>query len=158
MPVVALLTDFGSQDHYVGAMRGAILTVCPEATLVDLAHEIPAHDVTAGALALASAWRDFPAQTVFVAVVDGHPVGFVAVALNAFHERMGAIEIVGVDPDHQRTGVGARLTEHALDHMRAHGMTIAVVETGGDPGHAPARELYAATGFTVLPSRATFDL
>lgn len=97
-------------------------------------------------------------RDVFVAVVDGHPVGFVAVALNAFHERMGAIEIVGVDPDHQRTGVGARLTEHALDHMRAHGMTIAVVETGGDPGHAPARELYAATGFTVLPSRATFDL
>jgi len=70
MPVVALLTDFGSQDHYVGAMKGAILTVCPEATLVDLAHEIPAHDVTAGALALASAWRDFPAQSVFVAVVD----------------------------------------------------------------------------------------
>lgn len=70
MPVVALLTDFGSQDHYVGAMKGAILTVCPEATLVDLAHEIPAHDVTAGALALASSWRDFPAGTVFVAVVD----------------------------------------------------------------------------------------
>jgi S-adenosylmethionine hydrolase len=70
MPVVALLTDFGNQDHYVGAMKGAILTVCPEANLVDLAHEIPAHDVTAGALALASAWRDFPAQSVFVAVVD----------------------------------------------------------------------------------------
>lgn len=70
MPVVALLTDFGSQDHYVGAMKGAILTVCPEATLVDLGHEIPAHDVAAGALALASSWRDFPAQTVFVAVVD----------------------------------------------------------------------------------------
>jgi len=70
MPVVALLTDFGNQDHYVGGMKGAILTVCPDATLVDLAHEIPAHDVTAGALALASSWRDFPPQTVFVAVVD----------------------------------------------------------------------------------------
>jgi S-adenosylmethionine hydrolase len=70
MPVVALLTDFGNQDHYVGAMKGAILTVCPDATLVDLAHEIPAHDVTAGALALASAWRAFPAGSVFVAVVD----------------------------------------------------------------------------------------
>jgi S-adenosylmethionine hydrolase len=70
MPVVALLTDFGNQDHYVGAMKGAILTVCPEVTLVDLAHEIPAHDVTAGALALASAWRAFPARSVFVAVVD----------------------------------------------------------------------------------------
>src|SRR5262245_37794187 len=70
MPVVALLTDFGSQDHYVGAMKGAILTVCPEASLVDLTHEIAAHDVTAGALALASAFRDFPAASVFVAVVD----------------------------------------------------------------------------------------
>ena len=70
MPVVALLTDFGSQDHYVGAMKGAILTVCPEASLVDLTHEIEAHDVTAGALALASAFRDFPPATVFVAVVD----------------------------------------------------------------------------------------
>jgi S-adenosylmethionine hydrolase len=70
MPVVALLTDFGHQDHYVGAMKGAILSVCPEAVLVDLAHEIPAHDIAAGAYALSAAWLDFPEGTVFVAVVD----------------------------------------------------------------------------------------
>jgi hypothetical protein len=45
-------------------------------------------------------------RDVFVAVVDGHPVGFVAVALNAFHERMGAIEIVGVDPITSAPGSG----------------------------------------------------
>jgi S-adenosylmethionine hydrolase len=69
-PVIALLTDFGLQDPYVGAMKGAILSVCPEATLVDVLHDVPAHDVAAGALALDSVYRHFPGGTVFVAVVD----------------------------------------------------------------------------------------
>ncbi len=68
--VVALLTDFGLVDHYVGAMKGAILSACPEATIVDVTHEVPAHDVAAGALALDAAYRFFPAGTVFAAVVD----------------------------------------------------------------------------------------
>lgn len=69
-PVIALLTDFGRRDHYVGAMKGAILSTCPEATLVDVTHEVPAHDVAAGALALDAAYRYFPPGTVFAAVVD----------------------------------------------------------------------------------------
>jgi len=69
-PTIALLTDFGLRDPYVGAMRGAILSVCPEATLVDVTHEVPAHDVAEGALALDAAYRCFPDFTVFVAVVD----------------------------------------------------------------------------------------
>ena len=69
-PVIALLTDFGLQDPYVGAMKGAILSVCPQATLVDVLHDVPAHDVAAGALALDAAYRHFPGGTVFVAVVD----------------------------------------------------------------------------------------
>ena len=69
-PVIALLTDFGLRDHYVGAMKGAILSTCPEATLVDVTHEVPAHDVAAGALALDAAYRHFPPGTVFAAVVD----------------------------------------------------------------------------------------
>jgi GNAT superfamily N-acetyltransferase len=91
------------------------------------------------------------AHDAFVAVADGRPVGFVTVALNAFHERMGAIDILGVDPDYQRRGIGARLTTFAVDHMRRRGMDIAVVETGGDPGHAPARAAYESAGFTLLP-------
>lgn len=97
-------------------------------------------------------------RDVFVAVADERPVGFVAVALDAFHERMGAIDIVGVDPDYQRRGIGTRLTEHALDHMRRRGMDIAVVETGGDPGHAPARSAYEAADFTRLPIARYFRL
>jgi S-adenosyl-L-methionine hydrolase (adenosine-forming) len=69
-PVVALITDFGSRDHYVGAMKGAILSSCPEAALVDIGHEGPAHDVEAAAWSLAAAFRSFPDGTVFAAVVD----------------------------------------------------------------------------------------
>lgn len=70
MPLIALLTDFGLQDHYVGAMKGAILSTCPDATLVDVCHEVPAHDIAAGALMLDAAYRHFPGGTVFLAVVD----------------------------------------------------------------------------------------
>jgi ribosomal protein S18 acetylase RimI-like enzyme len=87
----------------------------------------------------------------FVALVDDQPVGFVTVHLNAFNERMGVIDIIGVDPEFQRRGIALKLTRHALDHMRQRGMDIAAVETGGDPGHAPARAAYEAFGFTHLP-------
>jgi GNAT superfamily N-acetyltransferase len=97
-------------------------------------------------------------RDVYVAVAGARPVGFVAVALNAFHECMGVIEIIGVDPDYQRRGVGARLAEFAADHMRRCGMDIAVVETGGDPGHTPARALYGDVGFTLLPIARYFRL
>ena len=100
-----------------------------------------------------------PERDVFVAAdADDRPVGFVAVELNAYHERMGAIDIIGVDPDHHREGTGGALTRYATDHMRRHGMDIAVVETGGDPGHAPARATYAAADFTLLPIARYFQL
>ena len=97
-------------------------------------------------------------RDVFVAVADGKPVGFAAVALNAFHEGMGVIEIIGVDPDYQRRGISSRLTEHATEHMQRSGMDIVVVETGGDPGHAPARAAYEAAGFTLLPIARYFRM
>ena len=97
-------------------------------------------------------------RDAFVAVVQGRPVGFVSVALNAFNERMGVIEIIGVDPDFQRRGIAGQLTRHVLDFMRRRGMDIAAVGTGGDPGHAPARAAYEALGFTLLPSARYFKL
>ena len=97
-------------------------------------------------------------RDVFVAVANGHPVGFVAVALNAFHERMGVIDVIGVDPDYQRRGISLRLTELATKPMRSCGMDIAVVETGGDPGHTPARRAYETAGFTLLPIARYFRL
>ena len=69
-PIVAFLTDFGTRDHYAGTLKAVVLSVCPDATLVDIGHEIPAHDVLAGALELAACYRYFPAGTVFLTVVD----------------------------------------------------------------------------------------
>ena len=69
-PVVALLSDFGTRDHYAGTMKAVVLSVCPDATLVDIGHEIAPHDVLGGALELAACYRYFPAGTVFLVVVD----------------------------------------------------------------------------------------
>ena len=69
-PVIALLSDFGTRDHYAGTMKGVILGICPEAVLVDLTHDIPPHDVLQGALQLAASCRYFPPGTIFLAVVD----------------------------------------------------------------------------------------
>ena len=69
-PTVAFLSDFGTRDHYAGTLKAVVLSVCPEATLVDIGHEIPAHDVVAGALELAACYRYFPVGTIFLVVVD----------------------------------------------------------------------------------------
>ena len=69
-PVIALLSDFGTQDHYVGTMKGVALGVFPDAVLVDITHDIPPHDVRTGALELAAAYPYFPAGTIFLVVVD----------------------------------------------------------------------------------------
>jgi S-adenosyl-L-methionine hydrolase (adenosine-forming) len=69
-PVIALLTDFGTRDHYAGTMKGVALGICPDATLVDITHDVPPHDVLTGALELAASYRYFPAGTIFLVVVD----------------------------------------------------------------------------------------
>ncbi len=70
MAVITLLTDFGTRDEYVGAMKGAILSVAPQVTLVDISHEVPPQDVGRAAYLLEGYHRYFPAGTVHVVVVD----------------------------------------------------------------------------------------
>jgi len=69
-PIIAMLTDFGTRDHYAGTIKGVMLTLCPDAVLVDISHEIPPHDILTGALELASSYRFFPHGTIFLVVVD----------------------------------------------------------------------------------------
>jgi len=69
-PIITLTTDFGTADTFVGAMKGVILGIAPDAQIIDLSHEVPPQDVQAGAFALASAYRYFPPGTIHVAVVD----------------------------------------------------------------------------------------
>jgi len=68
--IVALLTDFGARDHYVGAVKAAVLSVFPSAKIVDISHEIRPQDIRSAGFSLWASYRDFPKGTVFVCVVD----------------------------------------------------------------------------------------
>ncbi len=70
MAILTLLTDFGTEDEYVGVMKGVILSIAPEVRLVDLSHRIPPQDVRRAAFLLMNAVHYFPPDTVHLAVVD----------------------------------------------------------------------------------------
>jgi S-adenosyl-L-methionine hydrolase (adenosine-forming) len=68
--LITLLTDFGDRDYFVASMKGVILTINPNATIIDLSHHVPPHSVEDAAYLLKSCYRYFPEGTVHVAVVD----------------------------------------------------------------------------------------
>jgi S-adenosylmethionine hydrolase len=70
MSIITLLTDFGTHDYFVGAMKGVILSINPEVQIVDITHDVPPQDIEAAAFNLLSCYKDFPAGTIHVAVVD----------------------------------------------------------------------------------------
>ena len=68
--VITLTTDFGTADGFVGAMKGVILSLAPQATVIDITHGIPPHDIRAGTFALETALPFFPQNAIHVVVVD----------------------------------------------------------------------------------------
>lgn len=68
--IIALMTDFSPSDPYIGAMRGVILSINPNALVVDLAHDLPKFNVRYAAFVLYTAYKYFPRGTIFVVVVD----------------------------------------------------------------------------------------
>lgn len=90
-------------------------------------------------------------NVVWVAIVDDRPIGFVAVGqVDEDGIRAGEIHMLAVDPSYQAAGVGASLVHRAVAEIRAAGLDLAVVATGGDPGHAPARALYEKLNFKAF--------
>lgn len=67
---IALLSDFGTRDHFVAAMKGTILTINPSATIIDITHDIEPFNVSAAGFILRACHKDFPEKTIFVTVVD----------------------------------------------------------------------------------------
>jgi S-adenosylmethionine hydrolase len=83
-PIITLLTDFGLRDTYVGQVKGVLLSLCPQAALVDLTHEAGPQDVEEGAFLLETAFQVFPTGAVHLAVVDpGVGTSRRAIALDA---------------------------------------------------------------------------
>lgn len=86
----------------------------------------------------------------WVAEVDGKVVGFVAYELNDTN-KVGEVQMLAVHPKYQNHGIGTELNTFALQKLKEGGMKLAVVGTGGDEGHAPARRSYEKAGYTGLP-------
>ncbi len=87
---------------------------------------------------------------VWVADIDGAVTGFIVYSLNN-EEQTGEVELLAVHPDYQNRGIATKLNNFVLDKMKESGIKLAVVGTGGDPGHAPARRAYEKVGYIALP-------
>src|SRR5438067_1624225 len=70
MPIVALLTDFGTRDGYVAAMKAVIQAICPDVAIIDISHDIAAQQISEAGFVLWTVYRYFPPKTIFVCVVD----------------------------------------------------------------------------------------
>ena len=69
-PIITLTTDYGTSDHLVGVMKGVILSINPEVNVVDITHNVLAHDLLDGALTIGQAYKYFPPKTIHIVVVD----------------------------------------------------------------------------------------
>lgn len=94
--------------------------------------------------------RDGEKTLVWVAELEGVVAGFLAYELDR-ESKVGEVQLLAVHPEYQNHGIGTKLNRFALERMKESGMTMARVETGGDPSHAPARRSYEKAGYTGLP-------
>lgn len=92
---------------------------------------------------------DDDTMRIWVAEEDGEVRGFVAAVMRS--QRLGEVEMLAVDPGAANRGLGTRLTSVATAWLRGEGARLAMIGTGGDPGHAPARRVYEKAGYTGLP-------
>lgn len=148
--IVTLLTDFGTADGYVGEMKGVILSRAPEATIVDITHDVPPQDVESGRLALARIWRRFPPGTVHVCVVDpgvGSARDAIAVASDG-RFLVGpdngllspALLLAGARAVRLPVPAGASATFHGRDVFAPAGAALAsgaALDSLGEPASAP---------------------
>ncbi len=132
--IIALLTDFGTKDYFVGAMKGAILGVNPNANIVDITHEIEPQDIRVASFMLRACYRNFPPQTIFVCVVDPG-VGSSRRAILVETEEYffvapdnGLLSFVFNEGRSPHVNKGAKVDESALAHVRASTSNIRVFE------------------------------
>jgi GNAT superfamily N-acetyltransferase len=112
-------------------------------------------------------WRDYQAKSVrvtlsdvavrsWVADKDGRVTGFVAATIRDQQGRLGEVVMLAVDPEDQDRGVGTALTDRATAWLRQSGMRVAMIGTGGDRGHAPARRVYEKADYQLIPMARYF--
>ncbi len=88
-------------------------------------------------------------MSTWVAMEGDAVAGFMSIKMHS--ATFGEIYMIATDPNFQKRGIASKMTGFALDWMKNKGVTIAMVDTGGDPGHGPARRTYEKAGFGLLP-------
>ncbi len=96
------------------------------------------------------AFLDKEGERASLAMANGQLLGWVGIRLHP-EDSMGEIYVLAVDPAAQQRGVGKALLDHSFTQVRAAGLTMVMVETGDDPGHAPSRSAYESAGFERWP-------
>lgn len=143
MPIITLLTDYGTADSYVGEVKGVLLSLAPAATLVDLTHEISPGDVAGAAYVLARTWHRYPRGSVHLVVVDpGVGTARPALALQA-----GGHAFVG--PDNGLFGSLAEAPELEI-------VTLAVPERASNTFHG--RDVFAPAAAALARGVPLLDL
>jgi ribosomal protein S18 acetylase RimI-like enzyme len=94
--------------------------------------------------------KNIEKYNTLVAECDLKVIGFLSYGLK-MEDETGEVVLLAVHPDYQNGGIGTELNNRALENMKAAGAKMAVVETGGDESHAPARRAYEKAGYTALP-------
>lgn len=87
---------------------------------------------------------------VIVAELEGTIVGYSSIKSHP-DDAIGEVYMIAVDPDYQQQGIGRRLIDESIAIIKRNGYPLAMIETGGDPGHAPARATYESMGFEKWP-------
>jgi ribosomal protein S18 acetylase RimI-like enzyme len=87
--------------------------------------------------------------SLWVAEVDEKVVGYIAYEL--YDDATAEVQLLAVHPEYQNHGIGTQLNTFVLKKMKEGGMKMAIVSTGGDESHAPARRSYEKAGYTALP-------
>src|SRR6187200_3363812 len=116
--IITLTTDFGLKDHFVGAMKGVILAIAPEARIIDITHEIPSYDIAEASIVLYEACRYFPPGSIHVVVVDPG-VGSVRRPIAVAGERSDQLFVApdnGVLSLVLNSGVARHITNSSLFH------------------------------------------
>lgn len=154
-PTIALLTDFGHRDHYVGVMKGVIASIAPAARVIDLCHEIPPQDVDAAAFMLMTSMRYMPEDTIFVCVVDPG----VGSAREAIGVRCGRQILIGPDNGLFTLALGQHTAQDAviLDNPAYHILPVSQTFHGRDIFSPAAAHLAAGVAFEKLGGEKPLD-
>lgn len=152
-PCIALLTDFGHTDAYVGIMKGVMAGICRDATFIDLGHDVAPQDVRGGAMQLLGAYRFFPPGTVFLCVVDPH----VGTARRSLAMEAGPYRFVGPDNGLMAWAAAAAAGEgcvraHAIENERYRLPEVSMTFHGRDLFAPAAAHLAAGVAIDDLGS------